>query len=383
MEILYFASTFNDALFQSLFEADCKPPHAANKYHQLLMEGIAENGVSIRAYSTLPVNRQNCRRRFVHPRGNDAEKLHLRYLPIINLPIAKHLLLLAGGFFASLPGGKNKVVIFDGLTLSASIGAVCAAKLTGKKTVAIVTDLPEYMPIGQSSRGLKLNNALIAGADGRILLTQQMTDIFPGEHIVLEGHVDSHAAEFVHLPPQKIRKVIYAGSLFQKYGIRSLCEAFLQVYREGEELHIYGSGDFEDQLLILAQENPAIHFHGNCPNREVVTAELDAALLVNPRSARDEYTKYSFPSKTLEYLSTGTPVLMADLPGMPEEYRQHVFLFSEERPNGLAEKLREVLDLPQETLSAVGQEGKAFVLREKSNTAQARKILEWSAALFQ
>ena len=45
---------------------------------------------------------------------------------------------------------------------------------------------------------------------------------------------------------------------------------------------------------------------------------------MNPRSADAEYTKYSFPSKTIEYLATGVPVVMNRLPGIPEEYEYFV-----------------------------------------------------------
>lgn len=44
----------------------------------------------------------------------------------------------------------------------------------------------------------------------------------------------------------------------------------------------------------------------------------NADVLVNPRQNDDEYTKYSFPSKNIEYLMTGNAVMAYMLDGIPE-----------------------------------------------------------------
>ena len=38
---------------------------------------------------------------------------------------------------------------------------------------------------------------------------------------------------------------------------------------------------------------------------------------VNPRQNNEEFTKYSFPSKTMEYLASGVPVVAYKLDGIP------------------------------------------------------------------
>ena len=46
----------------------------------------------------------------------------------------------------------------------------------------------------------------------------------------------------------------------------------------------------------------------------------NADLLVSPRLPDDFTTRYTFPSKVLEYITSGTPVLSNKLPGIPVEY---------------------------------------------------------------
>ena len=58
--------------------------------------------------------------------------------------------------------------------------------------------------------------------------------------------------------------------------------------------------------------------------KQGVAEELKATLLVNPRPTTEEFTIYSFPSKNMEYMASGTPLLTTKLPGMPEEYHQYV-----------------------------------------------------------
>ena len=86
--------------------------------------------------------------------------------------------------------------------------------------------------------------------------------------------------------------------------------------------------------------------------------------------------KYSFPSKTMEYMASGTPVLTTVLPGMPREYHPYVYLLEDETADGITEKLKAVLENSNETLFRKGTKARRFVLEQKNNVIQARKILE-------
>ena len=113
------------------------------------------------------------------------------------------------------------------------------------------------------------------------------------------------------------------------------------------------------------------------PNAEIVGKEQRAALLVNPRPSAPEYTKYSFPSKNMEYMVSGTPILTTKLPGMPKEYYPYVYLLEDETPKGITEKLQEIFGLSLEEREEMGANARGFVLQHKSNVAQAKKILKF------
>ena len=77
----------------------------------------------------------------------------------------------------------------------------------------------------------------------------------------------------------------------------------------------------------------------------------------------------------MEYMASGTPVLTTGLPGMPREYHDYVYLMPDETPEGIAQSLQEVLAQSDEALFQKGQQARKFVLEEKNNVIQARKIL--------
>lgn len=110
--------------------------------------------------------------------------------------------------------------------------------------------------------------------------------------------------------------------------------------QENFRLKLFGSGPFVEKLKTkYTKKDSRIQYMGVAPNAEVVAAELDASLLVNPRPTHEEFTKYSFPSKNIEYMASGTPLLTTKLPGMPKEYYPYVFLIENESVEGYAKAL--------------------------------------------
>ena len=381
MRVLYVASVFDNECLKNKFGGKPVLPYAASKYNTLIFEGIVKNGVETKVLSVVPINRSNYKKVFFKGYTQKKEKLKVRFLSQINLPIIKNIFNIIGGFFGTLFAPKDTVVIYDVLVVSASMGATAAAKLRGFKKVGIVTDLPKFMGIAQNSFMLRTNEKIVDSADAYVFLTQQMNEEVNKKgkpYIVLEGHVNNEMKDKEHKPfSHDEKQIIYAGGINKIYGIEMLCNAFLDIALPNEILHIYGNGDYADELKGLAKENPNLVYHGNRPNDEIVEAELCATLLVNPRPTTGEYTKFSFPSKTLEYMVSGTPVLSSRLPGIPGEYENYIFYFDDNTQESLAQKMREILDMSPEELESKGASARRFALEEKNNVVQSAKIVEF------
>jgi glycosyltransferase involved in cell wall biosynthesis len=79
----------------------------------------------------------------------------------------------------------------------------------------------------------------------------------------------------------------------------------------------------------------------------------------------------------MEYMASGTAVLTTRLPGMPEEYFYYVYFFDNETREGMAATLKNVTAKTQVELNEMGRRAKAFVITEKNNIKQAKKLMDF------
>ena len=386
MQILYGFSNCTDSTYNRIVaEKKVAILQPDQKYHGLLIKGLAENGASVTCFSGLPINREVTRRILVHEKNEIEDGVSYRYFTTLNLPLLRQAGIFLSSFFSVLCFKKKKQQTFavcDCLNMANAFGMTLAAKLRRIPMITIVTDLPDMMSGGKLLR--KFNNRLFGLVDGFLLLTEQMNERVNKKgkpYIVLEGQVNSKdlpTPDDENIEKASGRKIVlYAGSVCKLYGIEQLVEGFLAAEIENAELHIYGDGDFREELERLSRENASIKYFGVRPNGEVVEQEHRVALLVNPRPTAPEYTRYSFPSKNMEYMVSGTPLLTTKLPGMPEEYHPYVYLIENDSSDGIGDALQNVFSRPLDQRLQKGREARAFVLREKTNTIQAKKLLEF------
>jgi glycosyltransferase involved in cell wall biosynthesis len=128
-------------------------------------------------------------------------------------------------------------------------------------------------------------------------------------------------------------------------------------------------------MVKYCKLDPRILYFGVVNNSTVVKRLEEALVLINPRPTTEEFTKFSFPSKNMEYMVSGTPLLTTKLPGMPVEYNEYVYLFEDESITGISKTLNFLLSKKDEELRSFGNKAKQFVLSKKSNVMQAKKII--------
>ena len=380
MHIIYAVTTCSDRVYQQLFsQVKVKPAFQSQKYHRLLIEGLAA-AAKVDVVANPPVNRSVLSAKFVRLPREEEGGASYRYIPAIRNPLVKAVAVGCGTFFRTLfLIRKDSAVIVDGLNRMTALSAMLAARLRGKPCVGIVTDLPDML--GGSSFSKKLANFVIDHCTHYVLLTEAMNDYLnkAGKpYVILEGHADITMAKKKPAMEKKTepRICFYAGGVSKQYGLSNLVEGFRKADLPNARLHIYGPGDYVKELQQIAAEDQRFFYGGMLLNTEIVKKEQEATLLVNPRPTGEEYVKYSFPSKTMEYMASGTPVLTTVLPGMPKEYHSYVYLLEDETADGITQKLKEVLANSDETLFRKGMEARKFVLEQKNNVIQASKILD-------
>lgn len=380
MHILYAVTTCSDRVYKELFShVKVKPAFQSQKYHRLLIEGLAANA-RVDVIANAPVNRSNLNKAFVRlPRETEGGAVY-HYIPAIRNPILKLMAVAAGTFFKTLfMVRKDTAVIVDCLNRTTAFFALSAARIRGCRCVGIITDLPDML--GGSRFSKKMANFVIRHCTDYVLLTEAMNDYIGNKrkpYVILEGHSDISMRDRVPSMEKKspVRTVFYAGGVSRQYGLADLTEGFLQADIPNTRLEIYGPGDYVKELQAIAETHPNVYYGGMLLNSQIVDKEQEAALLVNPRPTREEFVKYSFPSKTMEYMASGTPVLTTKLPGMPREYYPYVDFIEEESASGIAAALKAVLARSDEELFRKGQSARDFVLEGRNNVVQAKKLLD-------
>lgn len=380
MKIDYASSAMDAQDFAELFENSPKMPgQQAQKYNRLMIQGLAENGVSVRAVTARPVTSANCAAKFLSAKDIKHGKVKYHYCSVPNVKGIKILWQTVSSFVTVLFGGCDAVVV-DVLNASVAYGAVMAASLRKKQRIGIVTDLPELMVTGTDKNHVKLVRKIMQKCTGYVLLTEAMNEPVNPTHkpyVVVEALCDSS------IKPQKIeketigktKKCMYAGLLDARYGVKDMVEGFILADIPNTELHVYGNGPYVPELQKTVQKHSNVIYHGTAMNDEVVRAEMNADLLINPRPTGEEFTKYSFPSKNMEYMASGTPVLTTNLPGMPEDYKPYVYLIEDETPEGIAYMIKSVLEFPDLTRINKGMDAQRYVLEKKNNIYQSNRVL--------
>lgn len=321
----------------------------------------------------------NCPSKFLSANSVQRGKVRYHYCSVLNVKGVKILWQMFSAFVTVLFGGCDAVVT-DVLNASVAYGAVTAARLRKKPCIGIVTDLPELMVTGTNQNHVRLVRKIMQKCTGYVLLTEAMNEPVNPEHkpyVIVEALCDStiKPQPEVKAHTSCIKKCMYAGLLDARYGVKAMVDGFVLANVPDSELHIYGNGPYVDELQKVTQEHPSVIYHGIAMNEEVVRAETEADLLINPRPTHEEFTKYSFPSKNMEYMASGTPVLTTNLPGMPEEYKRYVYLIEDESAEGIARAIKTTFDTVRSERDRKGRSAQEFVLNEKNNLFQSKRVL--------
>ena len=392
MNILYLTSACAQKRFDQLVSDGkiIKMPQA-QKYHHLLLEGLSNvSDSTIRVISSYPVTKTS--RKVFQTEYENEHRIDYLYPGFINYPFLRQLFLFVNTIGLIIKNSQRKETVFvcDVLNKSIFYAARIVRWIRGNKIVGIVTDVPGYTSGARAKllpwwkrATIKVATYLSKGSvkkcDAYLLLTEAMNGIVNPKgkpFIVIEGHSDiSMKNRENRIEDKTVEKTImYAGGTHKEFGIAMLVEAFLNLNNPDWTLHIYGDGNYEKELRRIASENKNVVYHGLRPNAEVVDSQIKAWLMVNPRITNAEYVKYSFPSKTLECMVSGTPLLTTRLAGMPKDYYPYVYLFEDETVEGFQKTLNQVFNLSAVDLHEKGKKAKEFALSQKNNVTQAGKF---------
>ena len=217
--------------------------------------------------------------------------------------------------------------------------------------------------------------------DKYIVLNENVIEkYFPNkQYIVVDGGVSEEDISKTDIKVEKCKEknVLFCGALSHYNGIENLLDAFDLLKGKDIFLDIYGGGYLEQEVRNRAENNKNIRFFGSVLNEIALKKQMESWLLINPRIVDDPISQVTFPSKTFEYLLSGTPILTTRLNGYTSEYEKVMFFLPSDKPEIIADEIYRLSLTDEKELKKVANEARLFGIREKNWAKQAKRIYDF------
>ena len=372
-----------------------------NVFQWAVIDGLERNGIdyTLACVPSLPAWPRY--KRMFTPKGIMSVEGTSRghYLSYLNLPALKQiserrvLRKYINGWCKKNKGEDRLVVLVYGQFVAEMGAAIDLKRKYPNLVVApIVTDLIDNAMDFSANHSLlkrfqvyleeKGERKLFPKVDKYILLTKQMVECIPeagGKYIVVEGIAPKDSLKPIEHTAKndKIRTLLYTGVLEKYAGVDQLVDAFHQTRNPNFRLIICGGGASALYVKNIASSDSRITYKGKVEREEAVQLQRESTLLINPRIPNGDITKYSFPSKTMEYMTSMTPMIGYHLEGIPEEYYEHMYTPRDLSVEALTDCINETLSLPLDILQKKAEKAKIFIAENKSSKAQVKRIIDF------
>ena len=225
-------------------------------------------------------------------------------------------------------------------------------KHKNSKIVLVCLDIPQYVHSASKNLILRLFkklsvlevNRLMKRVDAYVFLSDYMKDYFDIKNrkyiispCILDTSIYCGLKKDIN---SDIIKIVYCGVLSKQYNVDLLLDAFELIEDNRYQLLLAGKGDLVPQIQEVIKNNKNIHYFGEIKREKAYELQLNADVLVNPRLPNSEYTKISFPSKTVSYLYSGNPLVCYSLQSFPKEIIATIFEPKDFAPASFAEAIK-------------------------------------------
>lgn len=398
MKILFLGGIFDKEMEEEILKRSKNMvQYAANKLQWNLIDGLMNiDEVDLRILSAPFIGKYPTEYRKMFIKSHKHKYKHLvecEYVSFCNLwgfrnISRKNSLRKQIHDFFSLKSSNKAIIVYSPHTPFLQAAVYAKQKDPSIHICLIVPDIPQFMNLNEKKSiiysklkevDIKIFMKNSKYIDSFVLLTKYMKDalkVGDRPYIVIEGvvNISQIPLNVSDSKKDKIQSVVYTGTLNGKFGVINLIKAFHAIKDEKIVLKISGRGDSEDYIKQYTKKDDRILFLGQLSNDEAIKLQKQATVLVNPRQNNEEFTRYSFPSKNMEYLLSGNPTIAYKLDGIPDEYDDYIFYVRNNSIESLRDKIVEVLSLSKQQRNEFGKKAREFVVRNKNNNEASLKL---------
>jgi glycosyltransferase involved in cell wall biosynthesis len=223
-----------------------------------------------------------------------------------------------------------------------------------------------------------LHKCLLPRFDALVVVSSAIIEDFAPtmRHVRVEGGIIPEIVAPVppDLKPVQTFDVVFAGGLEAVNGVEPMLDAISRIEGDGYRFIFAGSGPLEDAVRRAAVEDPRIIYRGFLNLSELLPIYAQADVLINMRLTAKMRSRYFFPSKLMEFLASGTPVISTCTGHVEQEFGDLLFLLKDETPDGLADAIRQVEAMGRKYRLRIGRKAREYMLQRKTWRAQAGRI---------
>ena len=366
----------------------CGLQMATHNFQQNLVNGFESNMnidlsvISIPPVGSFPIN-------YISPiiktEHYDKAKLQIGF---INLPYARHII-QKDGILKHLRRlihkyGESETFIVAYSTYEPFLDIINTIKreYSSIKSCLVVTDcipgvgdMERYMTpsaIKKGKRIIKKSRSI----DSFAFLTRYLAtalEVKDKPYVITECICNQNQA-VSSINKKNYNRCLYTGSLNFEFGIKDFVDIFAEM--DNCELWICGSGEAKEYVIEQASKHKNIKYLGFLNSQELEKVRNDCDFLINPRKPTGTYTKYSFPSKTSEYMMTGKPTVMYKLEGVPDEYDAYLNYIKSDKKDEIKKELEALFSTDYNLLVDKSLAGRKFMIENKTADKQSKKIID-------
>lgn len=400
-KVMFLGALCSDKVFYQILEntIQYKPNIAGQRHERMLVDGLHKAGLDVEAISMLPTAPKPYYNKVFSDFNNEKVcDIDVKYIPDVNIRVIKQVcrtffffLLLSKWLFANKK--YERYIILGSVYPPAALSVFILKYFCRFKTIAYIPDVSDYRYEYNSKSHSKYERIFLTyfkklslffddKFDAYIFITEAMSKLINTKKkpfIVIECMIENNLNELINTIENKASPpvIMYAGGISVNYGIDLLIDSISFIGNIPFELWIFGTGSDVEIVVEAANKDKRIKYFGVVKHSILMQYEAQATLMINPRPSRQLFTKYSFPSKTVEYMASGTYFISTRLECIPKEYYNYITFIDEETPAGIGEIISNVLRMDKKVLHNMGMKARNFVINNKNYLTQTKKIYDF------
>lgn len=371
MNILWLGSLHSDNALKLRAAVD----QAAVKWSRGLIRGLNKNGVTVTGLT-------HCYEPFwpkgeIFP-GKQADFdtiLEVLWIKYINVPLIKYKLLSA------LYGLHLKKIIrvkkIDCLLIYNTVHPyhVAALRVARKKNIPVFPIILDDKDPRKDCWRAFLGN--IQGAKGVVFLSNWMFQNCPTKipRLLMDGGYEQWYGDDA-LGNIDENLIVYSGGLDKWRGLSFLVEVIKNLKNQKYKIVICGKCD-RNEIKALFNSDPRVDVKGFVSDEELHSISLRASLFLSTRDPNLYVNIINFPSKIINYLAYGKPVVSTWVPSFSEEYRNVLNIVEKQDPAFFAEKVEEVMGWDKMSKIEHYLKIKSWFISSRFWHLQGKRLLTW------